>query len=154
MFKKSLILIACSLPLTACMEGPNAQTGTIIGAVSGGVLGSAFGNGPGERAAAGLLGVAVGGYLGNQIGGKLDEQSQQMAYRAQNQALETGQSGRAVGWNNPDRGYRGEIVPKPVYYSGQIPCRDYTHTIYIGGRPETAVGKACRNNDGTWRTVS
>lgn len=154
MFKKSFIIIACALPLTACMEGPNAQTGTVVGAVAGGVLGSAFGKGPGERAAAGLLGVAVGGLIGNKIGAKLDERSQQMAYQAQNEALERGQSGRVVAWNNPDRGYRGQVVPKPVYQSNGMPCREYTHTIYIGGQPETATGRACRNPNGTWRTVS
>ena len=28
---------------------------------------------------------------------------------------------------------------------------DFTHTIYIDGRPQVARGDACRNPDGTWR---
>ena len=32
-------------------------------------------------------------------------------------------------------------------------CRAFTETIYIGGRPETARGVACRNPDGTWTPV-
>ena len=38
------------------------------------------------------------------------------------------------------------------YQRGGTDCRDYTHTIYINGRPETARGTACRQPDGTWRT--
>jgi surface antigen len=32
-------------------------------------------------------------------------------------------------------------------------CRQFTHTIYIDGRPQTARGTACRNPDGTWQPV-
>ena len=32
-------------------------------------------------------------------------------------------------------------------------CRQYTHTVYIDGRPQTMRGTACRNPDGTWQAV-
>jgi len=32
-------------------------------------------------------------------------------------------------------------------------CRQFTHTIYIDGKPQTARGTACRNPDGTWQPV-
>ena len=30
-------------------------------------------------------------------------------------------------------------------------CRDFTETVTIGGRPQQAYGRACRQPDGTWR---
>ena len=77
----------------------------------------------------------------------------QRAYAAQMQALESGKSGAAVGWKNPDSGRHGSIVPGPAYQSNGLQCRPYTHTIYIDGKPQVARGNACRNPDGTWSAV-
>jgi surface antigen len=44
-------------------------------------------------------------------------------------------------------------VPAAPYRRGALDCRDYTHTIYIDGRPQTMRGTACRNPDGTWSNV-
>ena len=33
-------------------------------------------------------------------------------------------------------------------------CREYEHTVYINDRPQTMVGKACRQRDGTWKSIS
>ena len=125
--------------------GPRENTGTLIGAVAGG--------GTGERVAAGLAGAAVGGLIGNRIGAGMDDDDKQRAYAAQMQALESGKSGAAVGWKNPDSGRHGSIVPGPAYQSNGLQCRPYTHTIYIDGKPQVARGNACRNPDGTWSAV-
>jgi surface antigen len=29
-------------------------------------------------------------------------------------------------------------------------CANYSQTIYIGGRPQEATGRACRQPDGSW----
>jgi surface antigen len=68
-------------------------------------------------------------------------------------ALERGPSGAPVAWRNPDSGRYGTIVPGPQYQQAGRNCRSYTHTIYIGGQPQTARGTACRNPDGTWTAV-
>ena len=133
--------------------GPRENTGTLIGAVAGGLLGSQFGGGTGERVAAGLAGAAIGGLIGNRIGAGMDDEDKQRAYAAQMQALESGKSGAAVGWKNPDSGRHGSIVPGPAYQSNGLQCRPYTHTIYIDGKPQVARGNACRNPDGTWSAV-
>src|SRR6516164_2339710 len=44
-------------------------------------------------------------------------------------ALESGRSGAAVAWRNPDSGRYGSIVPGPAYQSNGLQCRPYTHTI-------------------------
>lgn len=33
-------------------------------------------------------------------------------------------------------------------------CREFTRTIMIGGKAQEGVGTACRQPDGSWRTVS
>lgn len=38
--------------------------------------------------------------------------------------------------------------------AAQTTCREYTKNINIGGRVQQAYGKACLQEDGTWRIVS
>jgi surface antigen len=135
-------------------SGPKEAGGTAGGALAGGVVGSAFGNSPGTRFAGALVGATVGGFLGNRIGAALDDEDKRRAYAAQMQALETGPSGAPVAWRNPDSGRYGNIVPGPAYQLNGAPCRQYTHTVYVGGNPQTERGTACRNPDGSWTVVS
>jgi surface antigen len=134
--------------------GPRENTGTLFGALAGAAIGSQIGGGPGERVAAAIAGAAIGGMIGNRIGAAMDDEDKERAYAAQMDALERGQSGTAVAWRNPDSGRYGSVVPGPAYQRGAMRCRQYTHTIYINGRPEVARGTACRNPDGSWQPVS
>jgi surface antigen len=135
-------------------QGAKENTGTAVGAIAGGLIGSQFGGGTGERIAAGVVGAAIGGLIGNRIGAGMDEEDRRLAYAAQMQALETGRSGVAVPWRNPDSGRYGSIVPGAAYQTNGLQCRPYTHTIYIDGTPQVARGTACRNPDGTWIAAS
>jgi surface antigen len=139
--------------LVSCGPGDKQGTGTIVGAVAGGVVGNQFGRG-GGRVAATAAGAVIGGIMGNQVGRSMDEQDRQMAAAAEYRALEYGQPGAPTPWDNPGSHHRGQIVPGKYYSQGSQYCRPYTHTIYIGGSPETVRGTACRQQDGTWRTVS
>jgi surface antigen len=131
--------------------GPRENTGTLVGALAGAAIGSSVaGGGTGSKVAAGVAGAALGGLIGNRIGASLDDEDRRRAYEAQMAALETGRSGAAVSWRNPDSGRYGTIVPGPAYEQAGGTCRQFTHTIYIDGRPQTARGTACRNPDGTW----
>jgi surface antigen len=134
--------------------GPREGAGTLFGAATGALIGSQIGGGTGERIAAGLAGAAIGGLLGNRIGAALDDEDKQRAYEAQLEALDRGRPGAPVAWENPDSGRRGSIVPGPQYDRGGAKCREYTHTIYIDGRPQVARGAACRNPDGTWTPLA
>lgn len=147
-----LLLAACAgNPQTGA--GPQENTGTLMGAVAGAVIGSQFGRG-GGRVAAAVAGAAIGGLIGNQIGAALDDDDRARAYAAQMQALDTGASGAPVSWRNEDSGRYGTVVPGPAYQRNAMTCRQYTHTIYIDGRPQVARGTACRNPDGTWTAVT
>jgi surface antigen len=151
----SIVAIATLLAaLAACGPGNRQGTGTIVGATTGAVAGAAIGGrGSGRYVGAGV-GAVVGGIIGNEIGRSMDERDRQLAAAAEYQALEYGQSGTPVPWDNPQSQYRGQIVPGKPYQQGSSHCRPYTHTIYIGGQPQTVRGTACRNPDGTWQTVS
>ena len=50
-------------------------------------------------------------------------------------------------------GHYGSITPTNTVPRGNSYCRDFTQTIYVEGRSETATGTACRNPDGTWSIV-
>ncbi len=50
-------------------------------------------------------------------------------------------------------GHYGYIEPQPIYYYNDMPCREFSQTVFIGGRQETMVGRACRGPDGVWRQV-
>jgi len=121
---------------------------------AGALAGNSVGGAAGSRAAGPLAGPALGSFLGNRIGAALDDDDKRRAYAAQMQALETGPSGAPVTWRNPDSGRYGNVVPGPVYQVNGAPCRQYTHTVYIDGQPLTERGTACRNQDGSWSTVS
>lgn len=152
--KSSLAVAAVTFGLTGCgPDGPNkADTGLAVGAITGGLIGSAVGNGNGKIAAA-AIGAFVGGVVGNEIGRSLDEQDRRYAQQAEYVALERGRSGERQEWRNPDSGHYGEVIPSPPYKRGQADCRDFTHKVYIDGRPQAMRGTACRNPDGTWSSV-
>ncbi len=152
--KMLAVLVAGTLALGGCAGGPGGpsrtDSGLAVGAIAGGILGSTVGKGRG-RVAATVLGAVVGGIVGSEIGRAMDARDRQLAQEAEFYALEEGESGRARRWRNPDSGHYGEIVPSRPYRRGAYDCRDYTHTVYIDGRPQALRGTACRNPDGTWR---
>lgn len=140
------------LLLAGCAGEPGAKTGAGIatGALAGAGIGALAGGGGRSVVAGAILGGLVGGVLGN----ALDEEDRRRAYAAEMQALEYGGPGSPVSWQG-QRGSRGTIVAGPYYSRGQYErCREYTHTIYVNGRPEVARGVACRNPDGTWNPIS
>lgn len=131
--------------------GPKTAVGAGTGAIIGGLAGGAIGHGSVGSVIAGAI---VGGLIGGAIGSSLDEADRQRAMAAEYQALEYGRSGAPTTWQNPDHPDRyGTVVPGPAYDRAGSSCREYTHTIYIDGRPQTARGTACRQPDGTWRPI-
>lgn len=148
------IVLAVSAMLAGCgANGPTREdTGMVLGGVAGGIVGNTIGKGRGNTLAT-VAGVLVGGIVGSQIGRSLDERDRVLAQEAEYEALERGNSGVARQWRNPDNGRYGEIVPSKPYKRGASDCRDYTHTVYMDGRPQQMRGTACRNPDGTWQNV-
>ena len=149
-----LVAVVALVAVTAGC-GPEAtkqDNGLVVGAIAGGLIGNAAGRG-GGRPAATIVGAVLGGIVGSEIGRSMDKQDRILAQQAELMALERGRSGEATPWRNPDNGRYGEVTPGAPYKRGYEDCRDYAHTIYIDGRPQTMRGTACRNPDGTWRNV-
>ena len=149
-----LALLAASVAACSADSGPKEVGGTAVGALAGGAIGNAIGGSVGNRLAGTLIGAAAGGLMGNRIGAAMDDEDRSRAYAAEMQALATGPSGAPVAWRNPDSGRYGNVVPGPAYQANGATCRQYTHTVYIDGSPQTGRGTACRNPDGTWTTVN
>jgi surface antigen len=147
-----LAILVLATVLAACGPSNKQGTGTIVGAVAGGATGAAIA-GSNNRAGGIAVGAVVGGIIGNQIGRSLDEEDRRLAAAAEYQALEYGQAGATTPWDNPQTQNHGQIVPGKPYQQGSEFCRPYTHTIYVGGQPQTARGTACRQADGTWQTI-
>src|SRR5205814_3376451 len=140
-------LTSAALAACAADSGPKEVGGTLVGAGAGALIGNAVGGAAGNRAVGTLAGAAIGGMLGSRIGAALDDEDKRRAYAAQMQALEGGPSGAPVAWRNPDSGRYGSVVPGPKYQANGLDCRQFTHTIYLDSKPQTAKGAACRGSD-------
>jgi surface antigen len=85
------------------------------------------------------------GVLASAIGQSLSEKDREIAMAAQQESVS---SGTRKSWRG-EHGVYGFIAPGPE----NGPCRDYTHKIFVNGRPQEAKGQACREN-GEWRVTS
>lgn len=157
MNKQVLAIVAASaLLVSACEsmeERPGETLGTIIGAGIGAVVGSKIGDGSGQQIAT-AVGLLAGAWAGNQLGKTLDEQDRQQAEQVAQGSLENNKSGVSSSWNNPDSGNSGTITPTNTYQTADgSDCRDFESTITVDGKTETALGRACRQPDGSWLIV-
>ncbi len=127
--------------------------GTVLGGVGGAVIGSTIGGGNGRLVATGA-GALLGAFAGNSIGKSLDKADANYANQTAQKALETSQPGQSLPWRNPDSGNSGTITPQAPYQTADGSyCREYTQTIDVGGQQQQAYGKACRQDDGSWKII-
>ncbi|MBT5074966.1 MAG: hypothetical protein HOJ34_12910 [Kordiimonadaceae bacterium] len=145
---KTALVTVLSFGLVACTK---EESGTLLGAIGGALIGDALGGGDVGVA----VGALAGAYAGRSVGRQLDEADQAKMYQATQGSLETGVSGNASTWYNPDSGNSGTVTPQPAYDNteGQY-CREYQQTVTIGGAVETAYGTACRMPDSTWKIIN
>jgi len=145
-----ILSAALVLPLLSCgPAGSRQEGGTVVGAVAGGIIGNQFGSGAG-RALATVAGAVVGGVIGSEIGRDMDEADRRAALAAEYRALEEDEEHR---WRNEESGHHGYVKPRRSYREAGRVCREFEHTVYIDDEPQTMVGTACRQPDGTWRNV-
>ncbi len=71
----TFIAILSSLTFTSCTSGPNARTGTAIGALGGAAAGGIIGNQSGRGLEGAAIGAGLGALGGNVIGGAQDERN-------------------------------------------------------------------------------
>ena len=144
------MLIAVALLLTSCTgmqvdEGKKGQVGAVTGAVGGAVIGQAIGH----NTEATLIGAAVGTMLGYMVGNEMDKYDR----RQLNHVYESGISGHASQWVNPDTGNSYQVTPQPARRVGPDNnriCREAEIIATIDGRQEKTYTTACRDTSGRW----
>lgn len=145
-------LVVLALAGCASEPGTSARQDGFLGALASGFADTTFSTPPATRVNA-PPGSVVNSILSGPVGASLGERDRQRAYAAEMQALETGEPGEPTAWRGETGGRYGTIVPGAYYQARGARCRDYTHTIYIDGRPQAGRSTACRNPDGTWSPV-
>ena len=126
-----------------------------LGALTGGALAYGLGKGSSNKEILTVLGIGLGAMMGSSIGAQLDERDRLLAGQSLQTTMETAPDNSAGGWNNPNSGNSGTITPTATTTTtttGQ-PCREFTQTVSIGGKQQEAYGTACRQADGSWKTV-
>ena len=158
--KKLMTIVAAfiiAVPLLVACEstgsvGTKQSVGTLGGAVAGGVLGSQVGKGSGQLWATGV-GTLIGAMVGSEVGKSLDKADMAYARQAETSALNS-PVGEEIHWNNPNSGHSGyvETVREGQSTAGRY-CREYQHTVMVGGQQQQAYGTACQQPHGAWEIV-
>jgi surface antigen len=154
--KITLAAVASAFLLAGCntAEYGNKQSiGTLMGAAGGALAGSQVGKGRGQLVAV-AVGTALGGLLGSEVGKSLDRADRAAIAQAEYRALEA-PVGEPINWNNPDSGNYGQVqTVRDGRASSGAYCREYQHSISVGGRIQEAYGTACQQPDGSWKVVN
>lgn len=153
-WRTGFTIVVAALVLAACQtSGGNRR--------ELGVLLTPEGTGPGATgqslppaSPAGPIGGTVdGGLAASEIGRALDSADREMAAQAEFLALESTAAGAVYQWQSRHSPARGSIVPGEPYQVNRSECRDFTHTIVVGGKSREWRGAACRQSAGRWRAV-
>ncbi len=85
--------------------------------------------------------------------GQLSANERAQAAGAQFNALQFGRPGAPRAWQG-DRGASGNVTVGPFVRVNNIDCRDFTHTVKVGGQDYARKGLACRELDGSWAVTN
>jgi len=149
--KKLMMIGLVTLPLLGgCAT--KMQTGTALGALTGGALAYGLGQDSSKKELWTVLGIGLGAMIGQSIGRQLDERDQYLMAQTFEFAMEKAPTNETAKWENPDTGVGGSVTPTKTYSTTEgTPCREFTTTVSIGGQTEQAYGTACRQADGSWK---
>ena len=151
MFTTRIAAATLALALLAACESPPSKEdlGMATGAVLGGVIGHQFGKGTGQTVAT-IGGAAIGGFVGSRVGRNMDRSDEAHTTHA----LAKSADGESTTWRNDETGMRHSVTPTRTYQGDSgARCRDFTTVARIEGRDEVVHGTACKQPDGTWKTL-
>ncbi len=148
------ILIATCLMGGCAGTYTKKDTGTALGALSGGALAYGLGKDSSNKEIWTVLGIGLGAMMGSQLGAQLDERDRLLAGQTLQNSLELNQNAIPRQWKNPDNGHSGAVIPVKTYQTqtGQY-CREFQQTITVGNQTQDAWGTACRQPDGSWKIL-
>ncbi|HEX3498047.1 MAG TPA: hypothetical protein VHT04_01865, partial [Stellaceae bacterium] len=123
--------------------------GSLGGAALGGIVGNQFGSGSGK----GLL-TAVGVVGGALAGGYVGRQMDPADHACVGRTLEHTPTGQTVAWHDSKKDSSYWVTPTGNFQgpNGQA-CRNFTTQAVIDGQTQQVAGTACRQADGSWRTI-
>ena len=149
--KKLMLVGLVSLPLVSgCAT--KMETGTVVGALTGGALAYGLGQDSSKKELWTVLGIGLGAMIGQNIGKQLDERDRILMGQTFNHTMEKAPINATGQWQNPDTGHGGSVTPTRTFVTDTgTPCREFTQTVSIGGKTEEAYGTACRQADGSWK---
>ena len=149
--KKLMLVGLVSLPLiSGCAT--KMETGTVVGALTGGALAYGLGQDSSKKELWTVLGFGLGAMIGQNIGKQLDERDRILMGQPFNHTMEKAPINATGQWQNPDTGHGGSVTPTRTFATDTgTPCREFTQTVSIGGKTEEAYGTACRQADGSWK---
>ena len=141
--KKLMLIGLVSLPLiSGCAT--KMQTGTALGALTGGALAYGLGQDSSKKELWTVLGIGLGAMIGQSIGQQLDERDQMLMAQTFEFSMENAPTNHRAQWENPDTGVGGTVTPTKTYSTEEgTPCREFTTSVSIGGQTEQAYGTAC-----------
>ncbi len=147
----SMLALCAAAALAGCADyGQKEQAGMVIGGALGGLLGAQVdGKHHDGRTAAIIVGTLAGAAIGGSVGRTMDDVDRLKT----SHTLESVRTGVSSSWRNPDTGNQYSVTPTRTYETASGPCREYTINAVIGGRPEQVYGTACRQPDGSWKTM-
>ncbi|WP_105381930.1 hypothetical protein [Neorhizobium alkalisoli] len=135
-----LILAVVTGLLAGCTTSSGADKGEARGLLS-----------PRPSASVSYISALQGGIVGR-AGANLSSSDRSRALEAEYRALEAAAGGQTIPWKGDDAS--GQVIANAPYQVGRQNCRQYRHTLTVGGRETTARGAACRNSDGTWTPLT
>ena len=71
--KNTLLTLLSAVTLVSCASGPNAQTGSVLGALGGAAVGGIIGNQSGRGLEGAAIGAGLGALGGNALGNAKDQ---------------------------------------------------------------------------------
>ncbi len=148
---------AAAALLAAFLAGCTTTGGTGTGGASDMLTGLYVDNGAksgDQKPSVPVIGGMAGGIAAGQAGAGLGRADRRLALEAEYKALEYTPGGQQVSWQNSDGSSSGEVIAAQPYRVGSQDCRQYSHTVHVGGRTTIGRGTACRNEDGSWTLLT
>jgi surface antigen len=93
-----------------------------------------------------LVGAFTAAGLDSVAARAMDKIDRSLAARA----LETVPSGQSANWRNRETGDSFVLTPTRTFDQLGATCREFTVRVEVGGHADTASGRACRKDDGSW----
>lgn len=112
-----LMSLIAAASLSSCATGPNAQTGTVIGALGGAAAGGIIGNQSGRGLEGAAIGAGLGALAGNAIGNSSDQRNSYYGNGYYNNGYYNN------GYHRPSYGYSRPY--SPGYYPPPAPYYRY-----------------------------